>query len=686
MIRYVLRAGNDGNQTLRNVTITDPKVGPDMSCQPTNGSTLEPGQAMVCVVDYAATQADVDSGFVDNTADATADPPTGDAVTASASASLRVDPSPAIELTNEIIRNQTVSAAGTRTMFRFAIRNTGNVTLSSLNLTDALTGSYTWGPDPDTASPNPPTSVAPGEVVYAYGVYDVTQQDIDRGINLPNPATVSAVAPQGERRNSEQASDTILIERTPGLTFGKVVDQRTFSAPGETLTYTFTLTNSGNTTLNAVQLNDPLAGLSPLSCTWPGGETGQPTPAATLAPAQETECTATHVVTQDDIDVGSVPNTATASADPANPDAEDPVDTITQTASSVSRADMIPALTLEKSTSVAQIDTVGQEVPYTFVITNTGNVTLSGVTLTDTLPGLPAPECDSTGDLAVGAVRTCAATYTVTQADLDAGSLLNSAAVSSDGPGDTDGATAQDSVTVPSSAQPDATFAKHASLDDADGNGLADPGETIHYTFLVENTGLITLTGVDVIDPMDGLSAVSCPGGRPATVAPGATLECTATYRVTAADQAAGTVRNEATMASDQIEPLTASSVTTVAPPPTPPTPEPTPPTPEPTSEPTPPTTPHPTPRPTPEPGWHLPPWLPWTGAAGLWIVLATALALLAAGFVLLAARRRRGDNDSQATASDPENSSPTTDFGTTPESDEPGAGPQGTGDHEGDR
>lgn len=129
-------------------------------------------------------------------------------------------------------------------------------------------------------------------------------------------------------------------------------------------------------------------------------------------------------------------------------------------------------------------------------------------------------------------------------------------------------------------------------------------------------------------------------------------------------------------MASDQIDPLTASSVTTVAPPPTPPTPEPTPPT-----------TPHPTPRPTPdEPGWHLPPWLPWTGAAGLWIVLATALALLAAGFVLLAARRRRGDNASQATASDPENSSPTTDFGTTPESDEPGADPQGTGDHEGDR
>lgn len=75
-------------------------------------------------------------------------------VTASASASLEVEPTPAIELTNEIIRNQTVSAAGTRVMFRFAMRNTGNVTLSALNLTDALTGSYT-GRTPTQRHPTP---------------------------------------------------------------------------------------------------------------------------------------------------------------------------------------------------------------------------------------------------------------------------------------------------------------------------------------------------------------------------------------------------------------------------------------------------------------------------------------------------------------------------------------------------
>lgn len=666
----MLRADNLGNQTVHGVTISDPKVGADgLACTPTNDgtATLNPGEAMVCEADYAATQADIDGGAVENTATVAGTSPAGDPLEATGSAAVPAPADPGITLTNEIIRNQTVSAAGTRVMFRFAMRNTGNVTLSSLSLTDALTGSYTWGPDPDTASPTPPTSLAPGEVVYAYGVYVVTHQDIDRGVNLPNPATVTAVPPQGDASDAfDQASDTIVIERTPGLTFSKVVDPPTFSAPGETQTYTLTLTNSGNTTLNAVQLTDLLAGLSPLSCTWPGGETGQPTPAATLAPAQETVCTATHVVTQEDIDAGSVPNTATASADPANPDGEDPTDVIRMTASSVSRADMKPALTLEKSTAVSQIDTVGQKVPYTFVITNTGNVTLSGVTLTDTLPGLPTPECDSTGDLAVGAVRTCTATYLVTQADLDAGSLLNSASVSSDGPSGTDGAAAQSSVTLPSTAQPDATFAKHASLSDANGNGVADPGETLRYTFVVTNTGLITLTGVDVIDPMGGLSAISCPGGRPATVAPGATLECTAIYRVTAADQAAGAVRNQAMMASDQIDPLTASSVTTVAPP----TPAPRP-------------TPHPSPD---QPDWHLPPWLPWTGAAGLWILLATAAALLAAGFVLLAARRRRGDNASQASASDPEISSPTTDFGTTPQSDETGADPQGTGDNEGDR
>src|SRR5918994_216841 len=43
-----------------------------------------------------------------------------------------------------------------------------------------------------------------------------------------------------------------------------------------------------------------------------------------------------------------------------------------------------PALTIDKSSTTPSIDHVGQVVPYTFLVTNTGNVALTGITVTDT--------------------------------------------------------------------------------------------------------------------------------------------------------------------------------------------------------------------------------------------------------------------------------------------------------------
>ena len=60
------------------------------------------------------------------------------------------------------------------------------------------------------------------------------------------------------------------------------------------------------------------------------------------------------------------------------------------------------------------------------MVTNTGNVTLTAVGVTDPLPGLSAVTCP-VATLAPAASTTCTATYTVTQADLDAGSIVNTA-------------------------------------------------------------------------------------------------------------------------------------------------------------------------------------------------------------------------------------------------------------------
>ena len=63
------------------------------------------------------------------------------------------------------------------------------------------------------------------------------------------------------------------------------------------------------------------------------------------------------------------------------------------------------------------------------MVTNSGNVTLTSVRVTDPLPGLSAVTCPL-GTLAPGASETCTATYTTTQADVNAGGVTNTGTAS----------------------------------------------------------------------------------------------------------------------------------------------------------------------------------------------------------------------------------------------------------------
>ena len=79
----------------------------------------------------------------------------------------------------------------------------------------------------------------------------------------------------------------------------------------------------------------------------------------------------------------------------------------------------------------------GQVLGYTIVVTNTGNQTLTGVNTTDLLPnGLagtltgPTESISTNGQLNVGETWTYTINYTVSQANIDAGSnLVNTASV-----------------------------------------------------------------------------------------------------------------------------------------------------------------------------------------------------------------------------------------------------------------
>ena len=123
----------------------------------------------------------------------------------------------------------------------------------------------------------------------------------------------------------------------------------------------------------------------------------------------------THAITQADLDAGSFTDTGHAtSTEAAAPDAPDTI----QAAQSA-----VLALTKTDSLNPATYNTLGQIVTYTLTATNTGNITLHNVTVSDTpaLTGFSCLPAIPVATLAPGASITCTGTHAITQADLDPG-------------------------------------------------------------------------------------------------------------------------------------------------------------------------------------------------------------------------------------------------------------------------
>ena len=195
--------------------------------------------------------------------------------------------------------------------------------------------------------------------------------------------------------------------------------------------------------------------------------------------------------------------------------------------------EQFPRLTLVKSASPASYNTVGQVITYTYTISNSGNTTLAGPfsVSDDKQPTVSCP----TGSLAPGASITCTSTRTITLADINAGSITNTATASGDGV-----ASSVVSVTVI------ANQAMSIDLVDSATPTFSSPpvaGDTINYSYKITNTGNVTLSGVVLIDA--SLPGFETPGGicgGKTTFSPGEFITCSGIYTLTAGDISAGHV------------------------------------------------------------------------------------------------------------------------------------------------
>lgn len=260
------------------------------------------------------------------------------------------------------------------------------------------------------------TAVKPGEEVSTTAVYTVTEADLLVG-RFTNTVTASI------DENTHTATDTTDTFEDPKSHL--TVDKKTTSTPkdgvvytpGETITYAVTAVNDGNLTLTDVKVVDEL--------------TGDVWKIKSLAPGESQTFEAEYLVTEADMENGTVKNVATAvveKPDPEHPgtiivpgNTEDPI--VTEHAS----------LWLEKTVdSEKDSYEVGDTIRYTIHVVNNGNVTIRDIEVRDPLTG----DTWTIEALAPQEKQEFHTTYKVTEEDAKKGSVTNTAEVIGTDPGD----------------------------------------------------------------------------------------------------------------------------------------------------------------------------------------------------------------------------------------------------------
>jgi hypothetical protein len=309
--------------------------------------------------------------------------------------------------------------------YAISVQNTGNVVLTGLTVTD---------PNADAGSIQPVTSGGfntgdtdhdnvfdAGETWNFTATHTVTQPELDgKGIDI-----AGAIDGDGDDDNrvtadtNETAPDTADAAAplifNPHITVDKTasVDGDCADVANELITYSISVTNDGNVTLDTVNVTDPMAdagsilGVDVDNDTFNDGDTDAD---GKLDVGETWLYTATHTVTQDEIDAGgnydssdpadgindSLRNVATATAEVVGTDTQ-----VTDDDDAVVEVCQNLGIDLEKYVAVDSTDgtdgtfvdaddalgpqnvNLGADVWFKVTVENTGNVTLTDVDISD---------------------------------------------------------------------------------------------------------------------------------------------------------------------------------------------------------------------------------------------------------------------------------------------------------------
>jgi len=349
----------------------------------------------------------------------------------------------------------------------------------------------------------------------AFPASSVVSNTYDLSGTLQSDSGVFALA-AGEQK---AAVDFGYVEARSSIHLSKSGRLSGEAKPGEQVEWSFTIENTGEAALTDIDIEDHLAGVENLRITWPGAE-------GVLQHGERAAATAFSTLTGDQVDAGSVTNTATVSGTNAAGTA------VTADAEATVALPEGASLLLEKTGRLVGDAVAGGEVEWSFTVTNSGNVTLSGLDIDDPLEGIGEIEWGAwpgiEGTLKSGESVTATASYRLTQDDVDAESVTNTAVADGDYQTLDRGVAniASNEATAVLGLQPVSSLSlvkttNDTHYDTAPGAELT-VGDAVTWKYEVTNTGATTLEDVGVNDDREG--AVSAPSGFDGTLAPGESI------------------------------------------------------------------------------------------------------------------------------------------------------------------
>jgi uncharacterized repeat protein (TIGR01451 family) len=294
---------------------------------------------------------------------------------------------PNIDVVKSVAGGVTSAHIGDEVTYNFAVHNTGDVTLTAVNVNDDVFGHIG---DITTLAPNQTVTLTKTVTLDATMV-------VAAGNAVHNTVTACGADPllvpkcDTDTHELPVLHPALTIDKKVGGDDHKPVADALLAHQGDTLTYTVVIHNTGDTPLTISALSDTMkTGLSD-TCEKGIGEV--------LAPDESTTCTYTTPAGATDVhNVASVTGVDGAGGPRGTVSAND------ETFVNVIR----PAITVTKTVDPKTVDP-GSPATYTYVVTNTGDTALSNVTVTDDVLG----DIGTVASLAPGESKTLTTTVVI---------------------------------------------------------------------------------------------------------------------------------------------------------------------------------------------------------------------------------------------------------------------------------